>query len=127
MMADHTSSGADEAAQGLENLLTEDRRFPPAEAFAAQANAGQDHYDKAAADRLGFWADQARGKVSWSQDFTEVLDWSEAPRARWFADGRLNAAYNAVDRHVEAGHGDRRSEERRVGKERGCRWWRAVG
>src|SRR5690625_4019918 len=107
MMADHTSSGADEAAQGLENLLTEDRRFPPAEAFAAQANAGQDHYDKAAADRLGFWADQARDKVSWSQDFTEVLDWSEAPRARWFADGRLNAAYNAVDRHVEAGHGDR--------------------
>src|SRR5699024_10416667 len=107
MMADHTSSGADEAAQGLENLLTEDRRFPPAEAFAAQANAGQDHYDKAAADRLGFWSDQARDQVSWSQDFTEVLDWSEAPKARWFADGKLNAAYNAVDRHVEAGLGDR--------------------
>ena len=106
-MAEHTSSGQADEAKGLENLLAEDRRFPPTDAFAAQANAGQDHYDRAAADRLGFWADQARELVTWSEDFTEVLDWSAAPRARWFGDGRLNAAYNAVDRHVEAGHGDR--------------------
>jgi acetyl-CoA synthetase len=91
----------------LENLLAEDRRFPPPPEFAAQANVGPDLYDRAAADRLGFWAEQARSLVSWTTPFSEVLDWSNAPVARWFADGTLNACYNAVDRHVEAGHGDR--------------------
>lgn len=91
----------------LENLLHETRSFPPSEEFAAQANAKADLYEKATADRLGFWADQARELVTWSKPFTETLDWSGAPVARWFADGTLNAAYNAVDRHVEAGHGDR--------------------
>lgn len=91
----------------IENLLTEDRRFPPDPEFAAQANIHPEVYSWAAADRLGFWADQARELVSWSTPFSEVLDWSGAPVARWFGDGRLNAAYNAVDRHVEAGHGDR--------------------
>ena len=92
---------------GLANLLTEDRRFPPDPEFAAQANAHPELYPWANADRLDFWRDQARELVSWSTPFEEVLDWSGAPVARWFADGRLNAAYNAVDRHVEAGNGDR--------------------
>jgi acetyl-CoA synthetase len=91
----------------LENLLTEERRFAPDPDFAAQANAHPELYAWAAADRTGFWADQARELISWQQPFTEVLDWSGAPVARWFADGRLNACYNAVDRHVEAGRGDR--------------------
>ncbi|MFS0700466.1 acetate--CoA ligase [Cellulomonas sp. 179-A 4D5 NHS] len=91
----------------IENLLTEDRRFPPDPEFAAQANIHPEVYPWAAADRLGFWADQARELISWSAPFSEVLDWSGAPVARWFGDGRLNAAYNAVDRHVEAGNGDR--------------------
>jgi acetyl-CoA synthetase len=91
----------------LENLLTEERRFAPDPEFAAQANAHPELYPWAAADRAGFWADQARELISWQQPFTEVLDWSGAPVARWFADGRLNACYNAVDRHVEAGRGDR--------------------
>ncbi|MBS9533831.1 acetate--CoA ligase [Mycobacterium sp. M1] len=65
-----------------------------------------DLYQAAAADRLGFWAQQAN-RLSWSTPFTQVLDYSDAPFARWFADGRLNVAYNCVDRHVEAGHGDR--------------------
>jgi acetyl-CoA synthetase len=91
----------------LENLLTEERRFPPDPAFAQQANAHPELYSWAAADRTGFWADQARELITWQQPFTEVLDWSGAPVARWFADGTLNACYNAVDRHVEAGHGDR--------------------
>jgi acetyl-CoA synthetase len=91
----------------LENLLTEERRFAPDPEFAAQANAHPELYAWAAADRTGFWADQARELVAWQQPFTEVLDWSGAPVARWFADGRLNACYNAVDRHVEAGRGDR--------------------
>ncbi|WP_426595997.1 acetate--CoA ligase [Cellulomonas sp. McL0617] len=92
---------------GLENLLTEDRRFPPTAEFAAQANAQRDLYAWANADRPTFWADQARELISWEKPFEEVLDWSDAPFARWFADGTLNAAYNAVDRHVEAGNGDR--------------------
>ncbi|MFC7878724.1 acetate--CoA ligase [Isoptericola sp. NPDC057391] len=94
-------------APSLENLLHETRAFPPSPAFAAQANAQASLYEEAKADRLGFWADQARELVSWSTPFTQTLDWSEAPVARWFADGKLNAAYNAVDRHVEAGLGDR--------------------
>ncbi|GEK20109.1 acetate--CoA ligase [Cellulomonas xylanilytica] len=92
---------------GLENLLTEDRRFPPSAEFTAQANAQQGLYAWANADRPSFWAEQARELLSWEKPFEEVLDWSKAPFARWFADGTLNAAYNAVDRHVEAGNGDR--------------------
>jgi len=91
----------------LENLLSEERRFPPAPEFVAQANAHQDLYAWAAADRVGFWADQARELVDWDTPFTQTLDWSGAPFATWFADGTLNACDNAVDRHVRAGRGDR--------------------
>ncbi|PRZ09460.1 acetyl-coenzyme A synthetase [Isoptericola sp. CG 20/1183] len=91
----------------LENLLHETRAFPPSPEFAAQANAQPSMYDEAAADRVEFWARQARELVSWKTPFTQTLDWSGAPVAKWFADGTLNAAYNAVDRHVEAGLGDR--------------------
>jgi len=91
----------------LENLLQEDRSFPPDPAFAAQANGTADMYAAAEADHEGFWAEQARKYVTWSKDFTQVLDWSDAPFAKWFADGELNAAYNCVDRHVEAGRGDK--------------------
>ena len=80
--------------------------YPPSAAFAATANATAEIYDRAEADRLGFWAEQAK-RLSWATPFTEVLDWSEAPFAKWFADGTLNVAYNCVDRHVEAGNGDR--------------------
>ena len=98
---------SDPTVGGLENLLSEDRRFPPSAQFVAQANATADLYAWANADRPAFWAEQARLLLSWSTPFEETLDWSQAPVARWFADGRLNAAYNAVDRHVEAGNGDR--------------------
>jgi len=91
----------------LENLLAEDRRFPPSPEFAEQANARAELYHWSHADRTGFWAEQARHLLDWETPFTQVLDWSDAPVARWFADGRLNACHNAVDRHVEAGHGDR--------------------
>ncbi|WP_456826311.1 acetate--CoA ligase [Cellulomonas sp. P5_E12] len=101
------AEGAQPHEPGLENLLTEDRRFPPSPEFAAQANAQHDLYAWANADRPSFWADQARELLSWEKPFEEVLDWSKAPFVRWFADGTLNAAYNAVDRHVEAGNGDR--------------------
>ncbi|WP_295017988.1 AMP-binding protein, partial [uncultured Micrococcus sp.] len=83
------------------------RTYPPSEEFAAQAVAGAGLYDEAAEDRLAYWARRARQHLHWEQDFTEVLDWSDAPFAKWFPDGTTNAAYNALDRHVEAGNGDR--------------------
>ena len=80
--------------------------YGPSAEFAAQANGTADLYAYAELDRLAFWAAQAR-RLSWQKPFTEVLDWSDAPFAKWFADGRLNVAYNCVDRHVEAGLGAR--------------------
>lgn len=91
----------------IDNLLHEKRRFPPTPEFAAAAIAQPDLYDAAASDRLGFWADQSRRLLHWHQPFTEVLDWSQAPVAKWFGDGKLNVAYNCLDRHVLEGRGDR--------------------
>lgn len=91
----------------IDNLLHEARRFPPSEGFAADAVAKADLYEHAAADRLGFWADQARELLHWHTPFTRTLDWSEPPFAKWFDDGELNVAYNCLDRHVLAGNGDR--------------------
>ncbi|HEY5981053.1 MAG TPA: acetate--CoA ligase [Microlunatus sp.] len=97
---------AQSSNKGLSNLSHEDRRFPPPEDLAASANVTAATYEQAAADPEGFWAEQAK-RISWAVEPTEVLDWSNPPFAKWFADGTLNAAYNACDRHVEAGHGDR--------------------
>jgi len=91
----------------IDNLLHEDRRFPPTPEFAAAATAKADLYEQAKADRLGFWADQARELLHWHTPFTQTLDWNNPPFARWFADGQLNVAYNCLDRHVLAGNGDR--------------------
>jgi acetyl-CoA synthetase len=90
----------------LDNLLTESRTFPPSEEFAAQANATAQLYADAEDDRDAFWAAQA-DHLHWDTRWSQVLDWSNAPFAKWFVGGRLNVAYNAVDRHVEAGNGDR--------------------
>lgn len=90
----------------IRELSHEDRSFDPPGEFAAQANATAKLYDQADADRLGFWAEQAQ-RISWDTAFDDVLDWSDAPFAKWFTGGKLNAAYNCVDRHVEAGMGDR--------------------
>jgi acetyl-CoA synthetase len=89
----------------LSNLLNEERRFPPPADLAAAANVTADAYAAADADRLAFWETQAR-RLSWAEPWTEVLDWSNRPFAKWFIGGKLNVAYNCVDRHVEAGHGD---------------------
>ncbi|MFF3542347.1 acetate--CoA ligase [Streptomyces platensis] len=92
--------------ESLANLLKEERRFPPPADLAANANVTAAAYEQAAADRLGFWAEQAE-RLSWETAPTQTLDWSNAPFAKWFADGKLNVAYNCVDRHVENGLGDR--------------------
>jgi acetyl-CoA synthetase len=90
----------------LDNLLHEDRRFPPPEDLAANANVTAETYRQAEEDFEGFWAEQAK-RLTWGQEPTQVLDWSNPPFAKWYADGTLNAAYNCLDRHVEAGNGDR--------------------
>jgi acetyl-CoA synthetase len=92
--------------EALSNLLHEDRRFPPPADLAVSANVTAETYAEAEADFEGFWAKQAK-RLSWQTEPTQVLDWSNQPFAKWFADGTLNAAYNCVDRHVEAGNGDR--------------------
>ncbi|MFB9309139.1 acetyl-CoA synthetase [Agromyces hippuratus] len=91
----------------IDHALEEIRRFRPSPEFAAQAVADERLYEAAAADRLGFWADQARELLTWSTPFTQTLDWSNPPFAKWFHDGELNVAHNCLDRHVEAGLGDR--------------------
>jgi acetyl-CoA synthetase len=90
----------------LEELLRQERFAPPAD-FAATAGVRDAAPDAPAErDHEAFWAEQAR-LLHWDRPFTEVLDESNPPFYRWFADGTLNASYNCLDRHVEAGHGDR--------------------
>ena len=95
----------DSNANTLDNLLAEDRTFPPPAEVAATANVGEEAYARAEADPEAFWAEQAR-RLTWSEPFSQVLDWSDAPHAKWFADGTLNVAVNCVDRHVDDGFGD---------------------
>jgi acetyl-CoA synthetase len=79
--------------------------YAPSDEFVAAANAGPELAAAAEADRLAFWGEQA-ARLHWHEPWTEVLDWSGAPVAKWFVGGKLNVAYNCVDRHVIDGHGD---------------------
>jgi len=89
----------------LENLSHENRTFPPSPEFVAQANALADLYEEAASDRLAFWSRQA-DYLHWDKKWDEVLEW-EAPNAKWFLGGKINASYNCLDRHVLEGRGER--------------------
>ncbi len=89
----------------LSNLLKENRRFEPPQELAEAANVKADAYERANADRLAFWSDQAE-RLTWATKWDTVLDW-QPPFAKWFVGGQLNAAYNCVDRHVEAGNGEK--------------------
>ena len=91
----------------IDHNLEEIRRFRPSPEFAAGAIAKPDLYTDAAADRVGFWGEQARDLLHWHTPFTKTLDWSNPPFATWFEDGELNVAYNCLDRHVLAGNGER--------------------
>ncbi len=94
-------------APEIENLMTaEGRHFPPSPEFVSQANATQALYDEAERDHEAFWARLAREKLAWSTPFDKTLEW-ELPFAKWFLGGKLNIAYNCVDRHVENGLGDK--------------------
>ncbi len=111
-MTDATATTAEEPLAGeklelrLDELLHQDR-FPPPERFLG-ADPANGHYlhTRAEIDPNGFWADQAR-TLHWDEPFTTVLDASNPPFYKWFTDGTLNVSYNCVDRHVEAGLGDR--------------------
>jgi acetyl-CoA synthetase len=88
-----------EREQALEALLKEERRFQPDSAFRARANASDPElYVRAAADPEAFWAEWAR-KLEWFEPWQQVLEWT-APHAKWFVGGKLNAAYNCLDRHL---------------------------
>ncbi|KAA1420280.1 acetate--CoA ligase [Nocardioides humilatus] len=100
-MTDSSSS-----EETLANLLKEERRFEPPADLAANANVTADAYARAAQDRPAFWAEQAE-RLTWAERWDTVLDDSNAPFFKWFTGGKLNASYNCVDRHVEAGRGDK--------------------
>ncbi|MEU4541865.1 acetate--CoA ligase [Nonomuraea dietziae] len=91
--------------QALSNLLQENRRFEPPAALAAAANVTAAAYTEAEADRLAFW-ERAADRLTWAKRWDTTLEWN-APFAKWFVGGQLNVAYNCVDRHVEAGNGDK--------------------
>jgi len=93
------------AERTIENLLQEDRIFPPSPEFTRQANAQPGLHDRAAADPIAYWEAQARNRVTWFKEPTVLLDDSNPPFFKWFTDGELNMSYNCLDRHIEAGKG----------------------
>ena len=90
----------------LEELLHQERFAPPAHFVAAASVDDASLHARAELDPDAFWAEQAR-TLHWDEPFTTVLDDSNPPFYEWFADGKLNVSYNCLDRHVEAGNGDR--------------------
>jgi acetyl-CoA synthetase len=90
----------------LDDLLREDRRFPPPPDFTAGAVAGDPEiFERAAADPEAYWAECAE-RLDWFEPWDRVLEWTP-PHAKWFVGGRLNVSHNCLDRHVAAGRGDR--------------------
>ncbi len=92
-----------ETAKTIDILFDEERRYPPSAEFAAQANAQAGIYERGFEE---FWEANGRERVSWFEPFTSLYEW-EPPYAKWYLGGKLNVAYNCLDRHVEAGHGDK--------------------
>src|SRR5437899_986896 len=91
----------------IEAYYLEERTFPPPDGFRANALVSDESlYKEADADWEAFWARQAEELVTWFEPWTTVCEW-ELPFAKWFVGGRLNVSYNCLDRHVEAGRGDR--------------------
>jgi acetyl-CoA synthetase len=84
-------------------MFLEERTYPPPEDFAAQANAKPDIYDIPFED---FWEREGRERVAWFELFSELYEW-KPPYAKWYLGGKLNVCFNCVDRHVEAGAGDK--------------------
>ncbi len=100
-----------EESSSLEEQLSElleVERFEPPEAFRQQALLSDPAiYEEAGADPEAWWLEQAKQLLDWAQEPSEGLDESNPPFYKWFADGKLNASANCLDRHVEAGNGER--------------------
>jgi acetyl-CoA synthetase len=94
-----------ETTQGhsIETMQLEERRYPPSPEFAAQANAKPEIYQRGFEE---FWETEGRERISWFEPFERLYEW-QPPYAKWFLGGKLNVSYNCVDRHVEAGRGDK--------------------
>ena len=95
----------------IANVLNETRVFPPSQAFSNQAVIGslaayEKIYNKSLEDIEGFWSSQAKENLHWFEPFHTTLEWKN-PLAKWFVGGKTNACYNCVDRHVEAGLGEK--------------------
>ncbi len=105
MVGNLESMSEQKPSDSISNLGSESRTFAPSAAFAAQANAQSNLYTEAATDRLAFWEKQA-AQLHWGKKWSHVLDW-QIPFAKWFVGGKLNAAYNCLDRHVLEGRGGR--------------------
>ncbi|HAM03879.1 MAG TPA: acetyl-coenzyme A synthetase, partial [Acidimicrobiaceae bacterium] len=105
-MADDARSGGGSQRAAIDDFYLEERRFPPADGFRAQATfADPAVYEQADKDPEGFWAEQARA-LDWFTPWDRVLEW-DPPFAQWFVGGTLNVSHNCLDRHVQAGLGDR--------------------
>jgi len=90
----------------IENLFKETRTFPPPEEFKSHALVtDRSLYERAEQDFEAFWADEAR-RLRWMREWDKVLEW-DLPFAKWFVGGQLNVADNCLDRHVDAGGGDK--------------------
>jgi acetyl-CoA synthetase len=87
----------------IDTLLLEERRYPPDEDLASQANATAEIYDR---DWREFWEAEGRQRLSWFEPFDELFQW-ELPYAKWYLGGKLNVCFNCVDRHVESGNGEK--------------------
>ena len=95
------ADGVETQQHAIETILLEERRYPPPEDFASQANAQPEIYDR---DFDQFWESEGRERVTWFEPFQKLYEW-EPPYAKWYLGGKLNVCFNCVDRHVEAGNG----------------------
>src|ERR671912_298241 len=101
--------------------LLDQETFDPPKEFAEAAVVTDDSvYETADQDYESFWAEQAEA-LHWNQKWDQVLDWSDPPHAKWFVGGKLNVAYNCVDRHVEAGNDAPMTEGRDVWYHEACK------
>jgi len=95
-----------ESSPAIENLFSEGRTFPPPDDFKADALVtDMSLHEQAAEDLEGFWAEQAE-RLRWTKPWDQVLEW-DLPFAKWFVGGQLNVSDNCLDRHVDAGGGDK--------------------
>jgi acetyl-CoA synthetase len=101
-----TKTSADQIARELTELLDRETFEPPAEFRQKALIADESVYDEAARDPQAWWAKQAEA-LDWFERWEQVLDESDAPFFKWFVGGKLNASHNCLDRHVEAGRGDK--------------------